>query len=157
MFKISGKADETFASCPDTRRSTTGGSVFLEGAPVLCVSQGQKYCALSVTEASLIATVTVVQHMIYVMNLLNSFELKVELPMVIEIDNKGCVNLINNWSVSGRTRHIDAKKNYLRELKENWVIELRWCPGKENSSDLFTKNFGGPVFEKHSDEYVSEV
>ena len=80
---------------------------------------------MSVTEASLIATVTVVQYMIYVMNLLNSFELKVELPMVIEIDNKGSVDLINNWSVSGRTRHIDAKKNYLRELKENGVIELK--------------------------------
>ena len=125
--------------------------------PVLHISQEQKYCALSVTEASLIATVTVVQHMIYVMNLLNSFELKVELPMVIEIDNKDYVDLINNWLVSGRTRHIDVKKNYLRELKENGVIELRWSSGEENSSDLFTKNLGGPAFEKHSSKYISEI
>ena len=35
--------------------------------------------------------------MIYVMNLLNIFELKVELLMVIEIDNKGYVHLIKNY------------------------------------------------------------
>ena len=153
-FIILGKSDETFASCPDTRRSTTGGSVFLEGAPVMCTSQGQKYCALSVTELSLIAAVTVMQHMLYIMNLLYAFELKVKLPMIIEIDNKGCVDLINNWSVSGRTRHIDVKKNFMRELKEKGILKAVWKAGEDNSSDLFTKNLPGPSFEKHAKEYV---
>ena len=80
------------------------------------------------------------------MKLLNLFRLKIELPIIIEIDNKGYIDLINNWSVSGRTRHIDIKKNYLRELKENRVIELKLCPDKENSSNLFTKNLGGLAF-----------
>ena len=58
-FRILGKADETYASCPDTRKSTTGGSVFLEGAPIICVSQGQKQVSLSVTESSLYSVVVV--------------------------------------------------------------------------------------------------
>jgi hypothetical protein len=153
-FKILGKSDETFASCPDTSRSTTGGSVFLEGAPVVCISQGQTYCALSVTESALIAAVTVTQHMLFIMNLLRAFDLQVELPMIIEIDNKGCVDLINNWSVAGRTRHISVKKNFMRELKEQGIIMAVWKPGHSNSSDLFTKNLGGPTFNKHSKEYV---
>ena len=128
----------------------------MEGAPVLCISQGQKYCALSVTEASLIAAVAVVQHMLCIKNLLNSFELEVELPMNIEIGNKGCVDLINNYSVSGRTRHIDVKKNFLRELKEDSIINPVWKPGQYNSSDLFAKNLGGPDFKRHAKEYVGQ-
>jgi hypothetical protein len=44
--------------------------------------------------------------------------LKVELPMVLEMDNKGAVYLANNWSVGGRTRHVDVKSHFLRELKD---------------------------------------
>jgi len=107
-----------------------------------------------VTESALIAAVTVTQHMLFIMNLLRAFDLQVELPMIIEIDNKGCVDLINNWSVAGRTRHISVKKNFMRELKEQGIIMAVWKPGHSNSSDLFTKNLGGPTFNKHSKEYV---
>ena len=88
-FRILGKSNETFASHPDTRCSMTSSSIFLEGIPVMYISQGQKYSALSITELSLIAAVMVVQHMLYIMNLLHTFKLKVELPMIIKIDNKG--------------------------------------------------------------------
>ena len=69
---------------------------FPRSTPVLYINQEQKYCALSVTEVSLIAIITMIQLIIFVMNLLNSSELIVELPIVIKIDNKGCVDLINN-------------------------------------------------------------
>ena len=156
LFKILGKADEIFSSYLNKRKSKTKGSIFLEGVLVLCISQGQKYCVLSVTKASLIAVVTVVQYMIFVINLLILFELKVKLPMIIKIDNKGCIDLINNQSISGRSRHIDVRKNYLRELKENRIIMPSLYPGEKNSSDLFMKNLGGPLFEKHLHEYVGK-
>ena len=76
--------------------------------------------------------------------------------MVIEIDNKDCINLKNNQSASYRIRHIDAKKNYLRKLKEGEVIMLSWCLGDENSSDLFAKNLEEPAFNKHSSKYIDE-
>ena len=56
--------------------------------------------------------------MLYIMNLLDTFELKVELPIIIEIDNKACIDLINNWSVLVCIRYIDIKKNFICKLKE---------------------------------------
>jgi len=46
--------------------------------------------------------------MLYVRHILESMGLKVKLPMIIEMDNMGAVDLANNWSVGGRTRHVDV-------------------------------------------------
>jgi hypothetical protein len=69
--------------------------------------------------------------------------------MVLEVDNKGVVDLANNWSVGGRTRHISVHVNFLRELKEQGLLRVVWIPMDENSANLFTKNSPGPLFEKH--------
>ena len=94
--------------------------------------------------------------MIFIMNLLISFESKVKLLIIIKIDNKECIDLINNQSISGRTRKIDIRKNCLRELKEDGIIMPSQYPGKNNSSNLFMKNIGGPLFKKHLYEYVGK-
>ena len=80
----------------DTSRSITGGSIFLKDALVIYTSQRQKYYALSMTKLLLIIAVIVIQHMLYIINLLHAFKLKVELLMIIKIDNKRYINLINN-------------------------------------------------------------
>ena len=94
------------------------------------------------------------------MRVLESMGLKVKKPMILEIDNKGAVDLSKNWSVSGRTRHDSIRQNFLRKLHEEGIITVKWIPTEENSADLFTKNLSGPTFEKHvavycgKDEYM---
>ena len=74
--------------------------------------------------------------------------LKVKLPMLLEMDKKGAVDLANSWSVGGRTRHIDVKQCFLRELKESKIMDIRWVKGTENNADVFTKNLDGQAFKK---------
>jgi hypothetical protein len=57
-------------------------------------------------------------NMMYCYRVITSLGLKVELPVVLEMDNKGAVDLANNYSIDGRTRHVDVKFFFLRELKE---------------------------------------
>jgi hypothetical protein len=76
--------------------------------------------------------------------------------MVIEVDNKGAVDLVNSWTATGRTRHIATRINFLRELKEQGLISVRWVSNIGMSSDIFTKNVGGKDFYKHRDVYVRE-
>ena len=116
-------------------------------------SATQKYTTLSVTEAEQGAAVTCAQDMIYQKNVLESMGLQVELPMILEVDNKGTVDLANNWSVGGRTRHVDVRQNFLRELKEDGILIIRWISGDENDTDIHTKNLAGPLFEKHARTY----
>ena len=85
--------------------------------------------------------------MLFTMRVLESIGLKVKKPMILKVDNKGTKDLANNWSVGGRTRHIDIRNYFLREHKEQSIIKTKWRSGNDNSSDLFTKNLAGPTFE----------
>ena len=59
--------------------------------------------ALSVTEAELYAATQCAQDMLFVMRVMESMGLRVKKPMNLFVDNKGAVDLANNWSVGGRT------------------------------------------------------
>ena len=152
-FEITGRSDSNYATDPETRRSVSGTRVSLNGAPVSWRSSTQRHVTLSVTEAELSAGVTCAQDMLYVMNLLKSIGLKVKLPMVLEMDNRGALDLAHNWSVGGRTRHLDTRLNFLRELKEDGTLITAWVAGEENNADIHTKNLGNPQFEKHAGVY----
>ncbi len=117
-FKIKGRSDSDYAKDTQTRQSILGYMIFLEDAPVMHRSAMQKAVALSSWKAELNAAVLCVQDMLYAKNLIELIGLKVELPMKLEIDNKGAVDLINSFSVWGCTRHINVKQCFLRELKE---------------------------------------
>ena len=67
-------------------------------------------------------------------------DLVVELPIILETDNQGAIDIVNNWSSSGRTRHIDCRLKFIRELKEANILRVIWRPGKDNESDALTKN-----------------
>jgi hypothetical protein len=84
------------------------------------------------------------------MRVLESIGLKVQKPMILQIDNKGAVDLANNWSIGGRTRHIEVRQYFLRDLKMEGTILTKWLSGSEMSSDLFTKNLARPLFEQHT-------
>jgi hypothetical protein len=64
----------------------------------------------------------------------------VKLPMLLEMDNKGAVDLANNWSIIGQTRHVETRMYFLCELKEIGIIKIHWHPTDKNNVDVFTKN-----------------
>lgn len=160
LFTIEGWSDSEYAK-DDSRRSVNGWCVLLCGAAIAFRSKMMPIVALSVTEAELYSAVLCAQDMMYAMRILNSIGLKVKLPMVLYVDNKGTHDLAHNWSVGGRTRHIEVKQYFLRELKEAGIIVVKWKSGDAQKSDIFTKNLPRPLFEKHGsnffgvDEYMS--
>ena len=153
-FRISGKSDSSYATCVDTRKSVTGYVVYLEGAPVAIKSVMQRIIALSVTEAELIALVQCTQEMFFVKKILESLGLCVELPMKVQCDNKGAVDLINGHSIGGNTKHIDVRILHVRDHKEKGIIAVEWIPTHENESDMCTKNNCKTVYNKHSQCFV---
>jgi len=70
---------------------------------------------------------------------MSSMGLQVQLPMVLEMDNQGALDLANGWSVGGCTRHIDVRIHYIRELKEAGILVIKWVPGPQNDTYMHTK------------------
>jgi hypothetical protein len=153
-FRISGEADGNYAGHIEGRRSVSGYAVFLNGAPIKEKSRMQNCVTLSVTESELVSGTECAQHMMRAYRVITSVGLQVELPMILNIDNRGAVDLSNNWSVGGRTRHMDVRYYFLRELKEEGLIHVMWKDGSKMSADIFTKNATGPIFNKHASRYV---
>jgi hypothetical protein len=79
-----------------------GWTVFLCGALVSTKSKMLHAVSLSVTEAELFLGCNCMQDMMFVLHILESLGLKVKLPMMLQMDNKGAINLVNNWSSAGR-------------------------------------------------------
>ena len=154
QFEITGKSDSEYAK-DSSRKSVNGWSTYMNGSPISFRSRMMPIIALSVTEAELFSAILCVQDMMFIMRILNSMELKVKLPMILYVDNKGAKDLCNNWTVGGRTRHIEVKQYFLRELKEAGIVHVKWKKGAEMTSDMFTKNLPTASFRKHKSEFMS--
>eukprot|EP00957_Ditylum_brightwellii_P068054 5166452-Ditylum_brightwellii.AAC.1 len=108
----------------------------------------QNIVSLSVTDAKTVAGVQCTHNMLYVKRLLKYMDLQVELPIILEIDSSGDINLANNWSPGGRTCHMGKRMTFLCDFKEAGIIEERCLKGDENPVDMFTKNLLGSAFNK---------
>jgi hypothetical protein len=124
--------------------------VYLEGVPAMFKSRTKRTVSLSTTKAETYAGVTCVQDMLCIKNVLELLGLHVKLPMVLEMDNQRAVYLANNWSIGGRTRHIDVQSVFLSKLKEASVLVIKWIAGAVNEADIFTKNLDGPTFKQYT-------
>ncbi|KAL7574402.1 hypothetical protein ACA910_008497 [Epithemia clementina (nom. ined.)] len=155
-FTISGRSDSDFAKDPERRRSVSGCTVFMNGAVISASSRMQDSTTLSVSESELVAGVETAQKMLFAMQVLEDMGLKVKKPMMLEMDCQGALALAHNWSSSGRMRHIDVKYHFLRELKELGLIMPVWIATDKNTSDMFTKNLPGPLYDKFLPTYCTD-
>ena len=108
------------------KKECVGVRGLFEDAPISIKSVMQKIITLSSTEVELIALVQCVQEMMAAKRLLESMNLKVRLPMLIECDNKGAVDLVNGYQVGAGTKYIDVRTFFVRDLKDDGVIEVKW-------------------------------
>ena len=76
--------------------------------------------------------------MMYVYRILKSLELDVEVPIVLEIHNKGAVDVAN--SVGGRARHMEVQMQFLCELKEQGLLIVKHISVEDIEEDVFAKN-----------------
>ena len=102
-----------------------GWSTWLCGVIVICRSKMMPIIALSIMKAKLYAVVQCVMDVMIMWRVLCCLGLQVELLMVLEVDNKGAVDFCSNWSVAGRTGHVELKQYYLRELKKAGTLKIQ--------------------------------
>ncbi len=53
-----------------------------------------------------------------------------------------------------RSRHVDVKVHFLRDLLRDGHVKLLKCAGPQNVSDVLTKSLTTPAFEKHREFMV---
>ena len=61
--------------------------------------------------------------------------------------------MTENPSSQGRTRHIDTRWHYIKDLNGT-LIEIEFVRSEANVADGFTKNVGGDIYYRHVGEYM---
>jgi hypothetical protein len=95
--------------------------------------------ALSSTEAEYYALGAGGQETVYLRRLLSGLGYAQEMPTIIMEDNQGCIALSENPVHHRRTKHIDIKFHYIRELIARGEIQLEYIPTEKQLADLLTK------------------
>jgi hypothetical protein len=98
--------------------------------------------ALSSSEAEYMAASAAAQEAIYLRRLLDELGFIQEGATRIMEDNQGCIALSVNPVHQKRSKHIDIKHHFIRELVEGGVIELVYVPTEYQQADLLTKALG---------------
>jgi hypothetical protein len=116
--KLTGWVDRDFATDPDTRKSMTGYLISLNGGAVSWRSSRQGGVTLSNAEAEFVAASQAGQEAIYLRALLLGFNFRQVGATEIWEDNASCIMISENPANRERTRHVDTRVHYLRELVE---------------------------------------
>ena len=120
-------SDSDFASDNKTRISVFGYVIYFCGIPIAWRSKGMKSVVLSTTEAEYMALSEVVKELKFVVQLLQTMNITVELPITVHVDNVGAIWLSNNRTTVDRTKHIDIRTSFVKELTEVcYLLEVSW-------------------------------
>ena len=94
--------------------------------------------------------------MMAILQIIEFLDIKIKYPMIVRIDNVGAIYLANNQTVNGRTRHVNIRYHFVRQLIEDGTVKVEFVRSKENKADAWTKNLDANLFHKHVDSYVTE-
>ena len=109
---------------------------------------------ISTTKVEYVALSDVVTTLKFIVMVLQSMEIEVELPITVYVDNIRAIFLANNHTTSDHTKHKDICYLLIHEYVEDGLIKIEFIKLEENDADLFTKNLPGNLFEKHAKKLV---
>ncbi|KAE9588330.1 putative RNA-directed DNA polymerase [Lupinus albus] len=142
-----GFTDADWSGDKDDRKSTTGYVFQLNQAPISWSSKKQKSVALSSCEAEYVAACLGGCQAMWLQSLLEEIGLYYENSMLLMVDNKSAINLAKNPIAHGRSKHIETKYHYLRDLVEKGRLKLEFCKSENQLADILTKPLRRNSFE----------
>ncbi|GJW81958.1 retrotransposon protein, putative, ty1-copia subclass [Tanacetum coccineum] len=135
---VTGFVDSDYAKDPDKGRSITGYAFLVQRCVVSWKAMLQQVVALSTTEAEYMALTEAVKEAIWLRGLLE--ELGVELNTVaVNCDNQGAIHLSRNHVFHERTKHINVRYHFIREVLEAKTVEVLKVGTEHNAADALTK------------------
>ena len=147
-------SDSDFASDRETRISVYGYVIYFCGIPIAWRSKGMKSVVLSTTEAEYMALSEVVKELKFIVQLLQTMNITVELPITVHVDNVRAIWLSNNRNTGDRTKHLDIRTSFVKKYQEDGKIIIKFVKSEDNEADIFTKNKSNIIFQKQQEKLV---
>jgi len=152
---LHGYVDSDWGGNVIDRRSYTGYVFLLGGAPISWEARKQKSVALSSTEAEYMAMCEASKEAVYLKRFFKdiNFEKSCQNTVVLYCDNQGAQKLVKNPVYHSRTKHIDIRHHYVREIYEKKEIDIKYIPTNDMVADIFTK----PLFKMKHELHITKL
>ena len=153
-WALKALSDSDFAGDKETIISVFGYIIYFCEIPIAWISKQMKSVVLSTTEAEYMALSEVVKELKFILQLLQTMNIELELPITVHVDNVGAIWLSNNRTTNNRTKHIDIRTLFVKEYQGDEKIIIKFVKSEENEADIFTKNSTNVIFHNHQKKLV---
>ena len=145
---LSTYTDADYAARESDRKSISAATVHLNGLLVNWYCTKQDNVSLSTMESEFVASARGVQDLLGCYELLQEVGCTVTQPMPLYVDNQAAIAQIQSEASSQRSKHIDIKYKFLKDLYYKKRIIPIHVPTKSMIADLMTKAFPTPDFRR---------
>ncbi|XP_058830228.1 voltage-gated potassium channel subunit beta-2 isoform X4 [Topomyia yanbarensis] len=135
---LKGYADADFANDVEERRSNSGYAFTVYGNIVSWSSKRQQLVTLSSTEAELVSLCYASKEGVWMSGILREVGIQF-VPFTIYEDNIPCIRIAGEPREHQRSKHIDIKYMYMKNLIKEKKMILEYIKSEEQIADLFTK------------------
>jgi hypothetical protein len=135
---LEGFTDASWADHQDDRKSSQGYCFTLGSGVVSWRATRSPAVALSSCEAELYGGTSAAQELLWIKRLLYELKCYTNKP-VLWCDNKSTVAQTRDPVWSARSKHIEARYFFIRELTQGGEMRTEHIAGEENPADIFTK------------------
>ena len=108
-------------------------------------SKLQKIVTLSSTEAEFVAAAELARDVKWFRGLLQELKFKVGRSLMFE-DNQSCIKFAEMEFPNKRTRHIEVRQYFLKEMMQQGELAMAYIPTQFNLADLLTKELNKNSF-----------
>lgn len=130
--------DADMAGDVDSRKSTSGYLVTYSGGAVAWQSRLQKCVALSTTEAEYVAATEACKELLWMKRFVQELGYFQE-RYVLLCDSQSAIHLAKNPTSHGKSKHIDARYHWIRDVLVDKELELEKVHTDDNGADMLTK------------------
>lgn len=146
--ELVGFTDSDYAGSVEDRKSTSGYAFILSDAAVAWSSRKQPIVTLSTTEAEFVATAACTCQMVWMKRVLKRIGYEGSTSPVIFCDNSSTIKLSKNPVMHGKSKHIDVRFHFLRDLVNEGAVQLNYCGTQQQVADIFTKPLKLETFQE---------
>lgn len=136
-------SDSDWAENRFDRKSHSGFYCKANGGAIAWRCKKQDIVALSSAEAEYVALSETCKELMWIDKIARHLGMEISEPITVLSDSQSAIAMTVNQKFSHRTKHIDARYHFVKDVIERGIVKLMYHPTSTNVADMMTKPLGG--------------